>query len=336
MSEDVQVKALKRSDFLKKPVQLSENVFLIDDFDLNMPERTGTYVLTEDKVTLIETSASPSIPYILEGLQTLGVSPADIAYIIVTHIHLDHAGGAGLMLEHCPNAKVIVHPKGARHLADPSRLIMGAKAVYGDKFSQLFDPIVEIPEERLIIKRDGDTLKISEKLTLEFLDTPGHANHHFSIYHPLTNGIFSGDTAGIFYPQLYREGIEFYLPTTSPNQFDPEKMLESINRFKDLEIERIYFGHYGMSENPSEAFKQVESWLEVFIEEAQQVVLEEKIPEKQSEQITQKLYDKIKSHLTQLGLSDKHPIYELLYLDVNVSAMGLAHYLNKKSGEPNK
>lgn len=283
---------------MKKPVQLSENVFLIDDFDLSMAERTGTYVLTEEKVTLIETSASPSIPYILEGLQTLGVSPADISYIIVTHIHLDHAGGAGLMLQHCPNAKVIVHPKGARHLVDPSRLIMGAKAVYGEKFSQLFDPIVEIPEERLVIKGEGDTLEISDRLTLEFLDTPGHANHHFSIYHPLAKGIFSGDTAGIFYPQLDRDGIGFYLPTTSPNQFDPEKMLHSIRRFKELGIERIYFGHYGMSENPSEAFKQVESWLEVFFNEAKQIVLEEKHPEKQVEYITQKLYDKIKNHLT--------------------------------------
>jgi glyoxylase-like metal-dependent hydrolase (beta-lactamase superfamily II) len=317
---------------LKKPVQLTENVFLIDDFDLSMPERTGTYVLTEDKVTLIETSASPSIPYILEGLQTLGVSPADISYIIVTHIHLDHAGGAGLMLQHCPNAKVIVHPKGARHLADPSRLIMGAKAVYGDKFSQLFDPIVEIPEDRLMIKGEGDTLEISEKLNLKFLDTPGHANHHFSIYHPLANGIFTGDTAGIYYPQLDREGIEFYLPSTSPNQFDPEKMLHSMSRFQELGVERIFFGHYGMSENPAEAFRQVERWLEVFIEEAKNVVMKEKHPEKQIEQITQKLYDKIKTHLTQRGLPDNHPIYELLFLDVNVSAMGLVHYLNKNTG----
>jgi glyoxylase-like metal-dependent hydrolase (beta-lactamase superfamily II) len=317
---------------LKKPVQLTENVFLIDDFDLSMPERTGTYVLTEDKVTLIETSASPSIPHILEGLRALGISPSEISYIIVTHIHLDHAGGAGVMLQHCPNAKVIVHPKGARHLADPSRLIMGAKAVYGEKFSELFDPIIAIPEDRLIIKGDGETLKLSEKLTLKFLDTPGHANHHFSIYHPLTDGIFSGDTAGIFYPQLDREGIEFYLPTTSPNQFDPEKMLQSISTFKALEIERIYFGHYGMSENPIEAFRQVESWLEVFIEEAKHVSQEEKNPQKQVEQITQRLYDKIKAHLTKRGLADKHPIYELLYLDVNVSAMGLAHYLTKNAG----
>jgi glyoxylase-like metal-dependent hydrolase (beta-lactamase superfamily II) len=317
---------------LKKPVQITENVYLIDDFDLSMAERTGTYVLMEEKITLIETSASPSIPYILEGLGSLGISPADISYIIVTHIHLDHAGGAGLMLKQSPEAKVIVHPKGARHLSDPSRLIQGAKAVYGDKFTQLFDPIIEIPEDRLIIKNDGDTLQIGNNVVLEFLDTPGHANHHFSIYHPSSNGIFSGDTAGIFYPQLYREGIEFYLPSTSPNQFDPEKMLQSISRYKGLKIDRIYFGHYGMSENPGEAFRQVESWLKIFVEEAKQALIDESDSAKHVDTITQRLYDKIKTHLQQQGLEDSHPIYELLYLDVNVSAMGLAHYLTKSIG----
>ncbi|WP_079508257.1 MBL fold metallo-hydrolase [Mesobacillus jeotgali] len=317
---------------MKKPVQLSKNVYLIDDYDLKMEERTGTYVLTEDRVTLIETSASPSIPFILEGLQTLRISSEDISYIIVTHIHLDHAGGAGLMLKHCPNTKVIVHPKGARHLAEPSRLIQGAKAVYGDKFTELFDPIVEIAEDRLIIKGEGDTLKISEKLTLEFLDTPGHANHHLSVFHPITKGVFTGDTAGIFYPQIYREGIEFYLPTTSPNQFNPEKMLQSMNKYKELGIERIYFGHYGMSENPGEAFRQVENWLDVFISEAERVFLNENQREKLVENITINLYNKICSHLKQQGLAEDHPIYELLYLDINVSSMGLADYLTKLNG----
>ncbi|MEH7882961.1 MBL fold metallo-hydrolase [Bacillus sp. JJ1609] len=317
---------------MKKPARLSENIYLIDDFDLSMTERTGTYVLLEEKITLIETSASPSIPYILEGLEALGVTPADIAYIIVTHIHLDHAGGAGLLLEHCPHAKVIVHPKGARHLADPSRLIAGAKAVYGEKFTELFDPILEIPEDRIIIKGDGDTLAIGEKLTLQFFDTPGHANHHFSIHHQATNGIFSGDTAGIYYPQIHREGIEFYLPSTSPNQFDPEKMLQSITKYKELGIERIYFGHYGMSENPAEAFQQVEYWLGIFLAEAKQVVSTCAGTAHQVEAVTNRLFDKIKDYLTNQGLADNHPIFELLYLDINVSSMGLVHYLEKDSG----
>lgn len=317
---------------MKKPARLSENIYLIDDFDLKMTERTGTYVLLEEKITLIETSASPSIPYILKGLEALGVSPADIAYIIVTHIHLDHAGGAGLLLEHCPHAKVIVHPKGARHLADPSRLIAGAKAVYGKQFTELFDPILEIPQGRMMIKGDGDTLAIGEDLTLQFFDTPGHANHHFSIYHPATNGIFSGDTGGIYYPQIHREGIEFYLPSTSPNQFDPEKMIQSINKYKELGIERIYFGHYGMSENPAEAFQQVEYWLEIFLAEARQVVSTCEGTAHKVEEVTKRLFDKIKEYLTNQGLAVNHPIFELLHLDMNVSSMGLVHYLEKHSG----
>ncbi|RSD28194.1 MBL fold metallo-hydrolase [Mesobacillus subterraneus] len=317
---------------MKKPVQLSEKLFLIDDYDLSIAERTGTYLLMEDELTLIETSASPSIPHILDGLKSMNVTPADIQYIIVTHIHLDHAGGTGLMLQKCPNAKVVVHPKGARHLADPSRLIQGAKAVYGEKFDQLFDPIIPIPEGRLVVKGDGDSLEISHGLKLEFLDTPGHANHHFSIYHPALKGVFTGDTAGIFYPQLYREGIEFYLPSTSPNQFDPEKMRHSIGRYKDLGIERIFFGHYGMSENPAAVFKQVEEWLEVFLEEAKLAVSQEIHPDQQVQEITRTIYGKIKAHLTEQGLNENHPIYELLHLDINVSAMGLAHYFQKKNG----
>lgn len=333
MSGDVQVKGyLKECFFLKNPLHLSKNVYLIDDLDLGMAERTGTYVLKEEKLAIIETSASPSIPYILKGLETLGISPADIVYIIVTHIHLDHAGGAGLMLQHCRNAKVVIHPKGARHLANPSRLIQGAKAVYGDRFNQLFDPILPIPEDKLITMEHGDELELGEGISLQFFNTPGHADHHFSIYHPPSRGMFTGDTAGIFYPQIYREGIPFYLPSTSPNQFDPEKMLKSIELYKELGIQRIYFGHFGMSENPEDAFNQVKDWLRIFIEEAEKVSSLDDSSAQQVEAITENILTKIKHHLHEQGLTDNHPIYELLHLDVNVSAMGLVHYLNKKSG----
>ena len=221
---------------------------------------------------------------------------------------------------------------GARHLANPSRLILGAKAVYGEKFNELFDPILPVPEDRIFIKNDGDSLELGEESTLLFIDTPGHANHHFSIYHPSSKGIFSGDTAGIFYPQIYQKGIEFYLPSTSPNQFDPGKMLKSIERFKELELERIYFGHYGMSENPTETFRQVENWLDIFIEEAKIVVYGDEETSEKVELITERLYDKITAHLVQQGFADPHPIYALLQLDINVSAMGLVDYLTKNSG----
>lgn len=140
---------------MNKPIDLGHRIQLIDGYDLGIPGRTGTYVIQEEQLTIVETSASPSVPYILEGFKALGINPSDLKYIILTHIHLDHAGGAGLLLESCPHAKVIVHPKGARHLARPERLIQGARAVYGDKFDELFDPIIPIPEDKLITKADG-------------------------------------------------------------------------------------------------------------------------------------------------------------------------------------
>ena len=150
-----------------KPIQLNERIHLIDGHDLGMTERTGIYVIQEEELTIVETSASPSIKYVKEGLKALGISLDEVKYIIVTHIHLDHAGGAGLLIQECPNAKVVVHPKGARHLADPSRLISwGEGGIWRKVFEELFEPIVPIDEDRLLVKGEGDKLKIGSKLSV--------------------------------------------------------------------------------------------------------------------------------------------------------------------------
>ncbi|MCM3586253.1 MBL fold metallo-hydrolase [Mesobacillus maritimus] len=315
----------------KKTIHLVENIYLIDGYDLGIAERTGSYVIKEKDITLIETSASPSIPHILQGLRELDIAPEDIKNVIVTHIHLDHSGGVGLLLQHCPNAKVIVHPKGARHLANPSKLIASAKTVYGEKFDTLFDPILPVPEDRIEVKNDLETLKIGDDCVLTFFDTPGHANHHFSIFHPKVEGIFTGDTAGIYYPQLHRKGIEFYLPTTSPNQFDPSKMLQSIALFKSLKPKRLFFGHYGMSESPAEAFVQVEGELELFVSEAKLAFEEEKDFQAQSKLVTTRLYERLKNHLHTQGIEKGDPILDLLSLDLEVSGMGLIDYMSKQN-----
>ncbi|ARI79044.1 MBL fold metallo-hydrolase [Halobacillus mangrovi] len=310
----------------KAPIKLTHNMHLIDGFDLGFEGRTGTYVLQSEKLTLVETGPSPSVPRVLQGLKELSLRPEDVEYIILTHIHLDHAGGAGLLMKECPNAKVIVHEKGKRHLADPSRLIKGAKAVYGEKFNELFDPILPIPEENLIVKHEGDTLEIGSNRILTFYDTPGHAKHHLGIYDSFSNGIFTGDTAGIRYHQTENHQLTFYLPTTSPNQFDPDAMLQSIDRFRRLNPDRLYFGHFGESNQPKEAFDQVSLWIPVFVEEARQAVEQDE----GLEGIEKRLYQKIRSYLKENNIPDDHPVYELLKLDIEVCAMGLADYLNKQ------
>ncbi|MDN5709160.1 MAG: MBL fold metallo-hydrolase, partial [Planococcus sp. (in: firmicutes)] len=247
--------------------KLNDRIQLIDGFDLGLEQRTGSYVIMEQQLTIIETGPSPSVEHVKQGLNELGISLDEVRYIIVTHIHLDHAGGAGLLVQDCPNATLIVHPKGARHLADPSRLIAGARAVYGDQFDDLFNPIVPVPEHRIDIKTEGDRLKIGPDCTLEFWDTPGHAKHHFGIYDPVSNGFFAGDTAGIRYAQLIEDGIDFYLPSTSPNQFDPEAMKASIERMQRQQLDVLYFGHFGAAHNPDAALEQVLEWLELFVEQ---------------------------------------------------------------------
>ncbi|MFQ3543048.1 MBL fold metallo-hydrolase [Halobacillus rhizosphaerae] len=309
-----------------KPEPLDNRIYLIDGFDLGLARRTGTYVLEEEHLTLIETGPSPSIPHVLEGLKQLNIRAEDIRYIIVTHIHLDHAGGAGLLLRECPNAEIIVHPKGKRHLHDPSRLIAGAKAVYSEQFEKLFDPIVPIPEHRIVIKQDGETLKIGNDRTLVFYDTPGHANHHLAIYDSLSNGLFTGDTAGIRYHQTLDHGFTFYLPTTSPNQFNPQAMKTSIQRFRETKADVIYFGHYGVSESPAAAFDEVESWLPVFIE-AGEIAMKEGEGRRG---IERRLYDLVSAHLLTKGIQADHKVFEILRLDLSVCAMGIADYLNRR------
>lgn len=310
----------------KEPIQLDDRIYLIDGFDLDVPARTGTYVINEQELTLVETGPSPSIKYVKQGLSSLGISLDDVRYIIVTHIHLDHSGGAGLLLKDCPNASVVVHPRGARHLSEPKKLVSGARAVYGDSFEEFFEPILAVPEDRLLVKGEGDTLKIGADCTLEFLDTPGHSKHHFSIYDPISNGVFTGDTVGIRYEQLARDGIDFFLPTTSPNHFDPVAMRESIKRIRDMNVDRIYFGHFGMTEKVDTALKQVSDWLKAFVEIGEQVVAEGK----GYDLLSERMFQRVKSHLKALNVPEEHDVDVIINLDMQVSALGLIDYFQKQ------
>lgn len=315
----------------QRVADLGKGVYIIDLNDLNQWGRTGAYVLTGGDITIIETSASPSIPFLKQGLNELGIGLEDVKNIIVTHIHLDHAGGTGLFLQNCPYATVYVHPRGKRHLADPERLIKGAKAVYGDDFDRLFDPIVPIDEQRLISKNDGETLDIGNGRTLTFYDTPGHAKHHFSIHDSLSNGIFTGDTIGVCYPQLLKKGLELYLPSTSPSQFNEEDMLRSAERLQALKPERIYFGHYSMTKNPQNVFQQIAYWLPQFMELGKRVMTENPeidFPGK-TNLLSEKMLELVTDEIAQKEVSIQSEVLRLLKLDMDVSAMGIIERLSK-------
>lgn len=313
----------------KTILTLDDKTYCIDGYDLHMPERTGCYVIDErpsGSVAIIETGPSLSVPHLKKGLNKLNIGLEEIKYIIVTHIHLDHAGGAGLLLQDCPNATVIVHPRGLQHLNDPSRLINGAKAVYGEAFYDLFDPIVPIPLDSLKIMNHLDQLPLSDKRTLTFYDTPGHSKHHFSIFDSNSEIFFTGDTIGIRYPEIDRREIPFYIPSTSPNQFDPDAMLQSLQLVEEVKPKQIAFGHYGASKKPQVVFAQIRKWLPVFVEKAEQVYNNNQ----DFNELNDVLMDEIKKYLADFGVEDDDFVYNSIQLDVRISAMGIFDYLHKR------
>ncbi|MGE7694613.1 MBL fold metallo-hydrolase [Lysinibacillus sp. NPDC094177] len=310
--------------------QLAPNFYCIDTHDLNREQRTSSYLLIDEKITLIETSASPSMPYIIEGLNELHIDLEDIQYVIVTHIHLDHAGGAGLFLQSCPNAKFVVHPRGVSHMVDPSRLIASAKSVYGADFDRLFDPIVPIDAERIIEIGHEEVLSLGQH-QLTFYHTEGHAKHHVSMLYSATNGLFVGDTTGVRYPEMESESIDLIIPSTSPNQYDPDTMEQSIELYETLNATELYFGHFGAYKNPDEAYRQVRYWTPLFLAEGEKALTVSSDFKEQVQFLDTRLKELLYNYLQENGIAENHPVYQTIPFDTIVSAMGILDYLEKKN-----
>ncbi|XZF74341.1 MBL fold metallo-hydrolase [Bacillus sp. AL-1R] len=310
---------------------LGFNTYLIDLYDLSLQERTGSYIILDEDITIIETSATPSHDYLLQGLKELQISLDRIKNVIVTHIHLDHSGGAGLLMEKCPNATLFVHPKGARHLEDPTKLIASAKQVYGDDFDRLFNPILPIDATKIYQVADGEELVIGKNRKLTFLHTPGHANHHISIFDSSSKFMFTGDTLGIYYPQLQKEIGTFILPSTSPNQFSYEATLSSSRKIQDFHPDAICFGHYGLTSDTKFVYESLKLYLDRFIKLTSSTI--EKNKEKsfyeKSRILSEALYNDVKKDLQNKNIDENHPVFQIIKLDLEVSAMGLVLAMDK-------
>jgi len=264
----------------------------------------------------------------MEGLKELNIALEDIHYVIVTHIHLDHAGGAGLFLQSCPHAKLVVHPRGSAHMIDPGRLISSAKGVYGTEFDRLFHPIVPIDAARIIEVSHEQQLHLGQH-HLTFYHTEGHAKHHVSMLYSATNGLFVGDTTGVRYPEMDGEAIDLIIPSTSPNQYNPETMEHSIQLYEKLQASELYFGHYGAYKNPAEAYRQVRYWTPLFLEEGRKAQGASSQLQEQIRDLDARLKELLFSYLQANGLSPDHPVYQTIPFDTIVSAMGILDYLEK-------
>ena len=285
-------------------------------------------VIEGGRVAFIDTGSNDALPNAIAALSRLGLDYSAVDYIILTHIHLDHAGGAGSMMAKFPNARLVVHPRGARHMSEPARLVSGVTQVYGAEYvTRVYGEIVPVPAERVIEAPDGHVISLAGRELL-CLDTPGHARHHICIVDRKTGGIFSGDTFGLSYREHDVDGRPFIFPTTTPTQFDPVAMHASIERILSLQPEAIYLTHYGRVDNVRQLAADLRRRIDALVSMAQTVAESGAARhEALKERITQYLLAELSAHGCQLPTEHALDIWET---DLELNAQGLEVWLDSR------
>jgi len=286
------------------------------------------YLLRQgNEVAIIETGNKYSATNVQKALKMDGLSFSDVAYIIPTHVHLDHAGGAGELMNRCQNAQLIVHPRGARHMINPSKLIEGAMAVYGEEnFNKLYGEIIPIDSSR-VIEADDNFILDFEGRELKFIDTPGHARHHFCVWDKQTESMFTGDTFGISYRDLDKENEVYIFPSTSPVQFDPEALIKSIYKIMEYKPQRVCLTHFAAIKPTQKVVDQLIDGIHFVSNLAKKYATEN-----DAELIIQ---DEMMSYflkgIEKIGNDDLEFCRDRLKLDVEINTQGLIYWQQKIS-----
>jgi glyoxylase-like metal-dependent hydrolase (beta-lactamase superfamily II) len=302
-------------------VALAHDVYCIDALYVK-PQVAAIYLLQQaDEVAIIETGTYYSVPNVLATLAELGIAKSQVKYVIPTHVHLDHAGGAGEMMRQFEQASLIIHPRGARHMIDPQKLIAGTIDVYGEAaFNQLYGSIEPIAEARVELAPDLACFDVGGR-ELIFIDTPGHARHHFCIYDQLSDGVFTGDTFGISYTPM-KQLARGLIPTTPPVQFDPPALQQSISRIMSFNPSRLYLTHYGEFVDPAAQVSSFNQWIDEYVDLCRQMDSSAAGYARSLEQALQGLI------LKGLAGDDNAMLGRILQTDIRLNAQGLAHWRN--------
>jgi glyoxylase-like metal-dependent hydrolase (beta-lactamase superfamily II) len=236
---------------LTELAEIAAGIYHIDDRVCGISELGSVYLVAGDKKAIIDSGPAKSAPVVLSGIARAGYQPEDIDYIVVTHVHLDHAGGAANLLESMPRAKVVVHQRGARHMVNMERLIASAVAVQGKSVIERYGKSRSVPLDKIIEVGDGDVIDLGGGQSLEFIDAPGHAPHELCIRETLGGGIFVGDALG-----LLLGGGRALLPCHPPPSFNPETCIATTQRLQGYQPGCMYFAHFGKTEKAEEVLAQ--------------------------------------------------------------------------------
>jgi glyoxylase-like metal-dependent hydrolase (beta-lactamase superfamily II) len=305
---------------------MGDGLYLIDT-DYVRPGLAASHLIVDDgRAAFVDTGPGPAAPKLLAALDEAGIDRADVDYLFLTHVHLDHAGGAGQMMRALPNAKAVLHPRGAPHLVDPAKLIAGTIAVYGEAaYRELYGELLPIPADRVLLMSDGLRLKLGRR-TFEFIDAPGHAKHHHCPIDLDHRDVYAGDNFGICYREFDTAAGPFMLPTTTPVHFEPDVLHKTIDRLLTYQPRRIVQTHFGPVTDIERLARDLHADLDVLVAMGRRHAS----AADRSERIRADMFDHFSRRLDAHGyrgdLARRHAFIDE---DVNLNTQGLEVWLDR-------
>lgn len=304
---------------------LGQGVYHIDTHYISTGVASFYAVIHQDQVAIIETGTSFSLPYLQALLEALDITNHQVKYVVPTHVHLDHAGGAGAMMQAFPSAQLVIHPSGAKHMIDPTQLVAASKQVYGEQtFNRLYGEIPPIEADRVIDAEHNSSFHLGDR-ELQIVHTPGHAYHHFCVIDSYSAGIFTGDTFGLSYPDLLYQGQRFVIPTTTPTHFNPEALFASIDLLMSFAPRQMYLTHFNKLDDPARVVDQYKGLISKFVDLTERV---KPADDAGLERLMQRMGDLLQQ---QFALADA-TINGQLANDIRLNSQGLAYWYRKQHG----
>ena len=297
------------------------------DTEYSRPLHDASHLIVEKgRAAFVDTGVNDSVPLLLDALVQQDLDVADVDYVVLTHVHLDHAGGAGRLMQQLPNAKCVVHRYGARHMVDPTKLIAGTEAVYGKaEAERLYGRIEAIDEKRIVIPEDEQWFALNGR-PLQTINTEGHARHHHVLNDPQSKGVFTGDSFGVSYREHDTDKGEIVFPTTTPVQFDPVEAHKAVDRIMACDPEQVYLTHYSRVQNLDSLAAQMHDAIDAYVRMAREHEHDDNRPAA----LRASLLDYYEQRLSEHGYAgNRDSIQSVLGADADLNAQGLEVWLDR-------
>jgi glyoxylase-like metal-dependent hydrolase (beta-lactamase superfamily II) len=306
---------------------LNDGIVAIDTEYARALQDASHLIVENGRAAFVDTGANSSVPLLIEALRQQDLDVGDVDYVFLTHVHLDHAGGAGELMRALPNATCVVHRRGAPHMIDPAKLVAGTEAVYGaEQTRSIYGTIVPIEEDRIHVPEDGEWLSLNGR-EFQFLNTEGHARHHHVINDPQSKGVFTGDSFGVSYRELDTEKGEIVFPTSTPVQFDPDEAHISVDRIMGCEPQQLYLTHYSRVRNLDRLAAQMHAGIDAYVAMAQQ----HEHDDNRQQALRASLFEYYVEQLDDHGYKGgREAVAAVMSIDVELNAQGLEVWLGRR------